>query len=285
MEPDLFDARDLLMRANAGDADAQYELAARLREHGYGFPVDLQQSDKWLKLAAEGGNATAQTQYAINLRATKHPANERASITWFRRAADQGDSRARFGLGLNLFLGIGTPVDRVEAGSLITMASLSGEPEARQLITDVLANELSREEWGSIIQKIKWPCLQFIMRPPVERWLKELFDAFQDPASSSPWLEMETKIANQAFVSHDQSSILEAAYGCKIRVASVSCGHASVDSSGLRTTATSIFAKDIMTETGFPVHWAPDRDALLAIASSLCFIDGREWIRPSCVTF
>jgi hypothetical protein len=288
MEPNMdFDAGNLLTRANAGDADAQYELAARLREDGHGFPVDLEQSDRWLKLAAEGGNATAQTQFAINLRATKDAANERASIEWFRRAVDQGDSRARFGLGLNLFLGIGAPVDRIEAGSLIMMASLSGHPEARELITTILANELSREEWGATFQQIKWPCLRFVMGPPVEAALKELFDAFQDqdPASPSPWLEMETRLANQTFVTHDQGSILEPAYGCNVRIASVFCGHGLVGSLGLRTTATSIFANDVMTETGFPVYWAPDMDALNAIAASLCLIDGREWIRPSYITF
>jgi TPR repeat protein len=167
-----YDADNLLKRANAGDADAQYELAARLREDGHGFPVDLQQSDRWLKLAAEGGNATAQIQLAINLRGTKDPANERESAKWFRRAVDQGDSRARFNMGLSLFEGVGTPVNRVEAGVLIMMASLSGHREAREVIA-ILANELSLGEWGSIVKQLKWPCLQFIMGPPVESDLKK----------------------------------------------------------------------------------------------------------------
>jgi TPR repeat protein len=280
-----FDADNLLKRANAGDADAQYELAARLREDGYGFPVDLQESDRWLKLAAEGGNSTAQTQLAINLRGTKGPANERESIKWFRRAVDQGDSRARFNMGLNLLEGIGTLVNRVEAGTLIMMASLGGHREARELIA-ILANELSLEEWGSIVKQLKWPCLQFIMGPPVESDLKKQFDAYQDdPASAPRWLEMETEIANQTFRGNDKGSILDVAYGCKIKIVSVFCGQSLLGSMGLRTTATSIYANNIVTETGFPVYWPPDKAALDAIASTLCVINGREWIRHSYITF
>lgn len=279
-----FDADDLLNRANAGDADAQYELAARLREDGHGFPVDLQQSDRWLKLAAEGGNATAQTPLAICLRITKDPANERESVERFRRAADQGDSRARFNLGLNLLEGIGTPVNRVEAGVLIMMASLSGHYEARELI-DLWANVLSPEEWGSAVKQVRWPCLQFIMGPPMESDLKKQFDAYRDPESASRWLEMETEIANQTFTDSDNASILDAAYGCKVKIVSVFCGEALLGDMGLRTTVTSIYANNIITESGFPVYWPPDKAALNAIASTLCYIHGREWIRRNYVTF
>src|SRR6266478_6039698 len=83
--PKNAELEDLRRRAKDGDPAAQRDLAVRLHS-GDGLPQDRSSADLWLKKAAEGGDAWAQTQYAIQLRTTKVPTKERESVEWLKRA-------------------------------------------------------------------------------------------------------------------------------------------------------------------------------------------------------
>jgi TPR repeat protein len=50
--------------------------------NGEGVARDQLTGAHWFKKAAEGGDAWAQTQYAIQLRLSKLPENERESVEW-----------------------------------------------------------------------------------------------------------------------------------------------------------------------------------------------------------
>lgn len=79
---------DILKRAKAGDPEAQAEMAYNCLS-GPTASGDLEVAMGWLRLAAEGGNAWAQTEYAIKLRSTKDPEKQIESVHWLRLACDQ----------------------------------------------------------------------------------------------------------------------------------------------------------------------------------------------------
>ena len=96
-------AQDLLVRsAEHGNADAQYELAAALRE-GIGVVQDYARALKWMQAAAKNGN-------------------------W----------QAHYSLGLMYRDGVGTPPDPVKAYVHLNVAAARGFPEAAALRNAVM---------------------------------------------------------------------------------------------------------------------------------------------------
>src|SRR5690349_3273633 len=73
------DAKTCRVRAEQGDANAQYDLA-RLYYHGKGVPQDYADATRW-----------------------------------YRKAADQGDAKAQYARGYTYFEGKGVPQDYTEA--------------------------------------------------------------------------------------------------------------------------------------------------------------------------
>jgi TPR repeat protein len=95
---------------------------------GNGVPVDLVETAKWWRLAAEHDNAEAQTLLALMYEdGAGVPKDLEQAIRWYRNAAEQGDEWAKSCLGhiekqitrtrLGMDLGTGTklrPAVRVE---------------------------------------------------------------------------------------------------------------------------------------------------------------------------
>lgn len=81
--------------AKSGDAEAQYQLAERLR-CGNGLDRDLGAALKWMKLAAAGGHAHAQE--IIRGLDPDHIAAE--SLKAFTTKAEAGDADAQYELGI-----------------------------------------------------------------------------------------------------------------------------------------------------------------------------------------
>ena len=84
----------------AGDADAEFEIAARFAE-GLGVPRDQRQAFVWYERAATGGLAAAQFRLAAYFEGGigVAPDRERAKV-WYGRAAEQGHVRAMHNLGV-----------------------------------------------------------------------------------------------------------------------------------------------------------------------------------------
>ena len=81
----------------AGDPAARCELGARYSEDvGVGQRRDAAQATAWYKLAAEGGHANAQHNYAVSLERTGQRAE---ALVWYEKAADSGLPSAVFALG------------------------------------------------------------------------------------------------------------------------------------------------------------------------------------------
>ena len=85
---------EIFKKAEAGDPDAQYNLACMLHD-GDGIKENKIEAEKWFRKAAEQGNAEAQYKLARMLYyGSGIPANETEAALWFRKATEQGHKNA-----------------------------------------------------------------------------------------------------------------------------------------------------------------------------------------------
>jgi TPR repeat protein len=125
------DIADLTRRANAGDANAQFELG-RCYNRGDGCERNLVESTKWFLKAAEQGNLNAQLFVSFAyLDAVGVEKNMEKSIYWLRKAAEQGDCHAQFVLGSYYVTGAEIPKDTKEAAKWFSKAAGQGDAEAQ----------------------------------------------------------------------------------------------------------------------------------------------------------
>jgi hypothetical protein len=276
-----FEFDNLVSRAEAGDSDAQREVSIRL-QNGDGVAPDLERAKYRLRMAAENGDAWSQTQHAILLRSTKLPEKERESVHWLTLAASQGDARARYTLGSQQFLGIGTDIDIERATANLIMASLSGADEARNMILKILPS-LSPNIWEAIARMVDWAQLTFVMGKSVSGSGPDGVEPFQNDdewaADPSQWLRQEQEVANAIFRPEGGPSILSAAFGAEVTVKRIYVGRSIV--SGEKLFATTISLQDILQPDSMPVWWKPPMANLEAIATTLGVLEGRKWIRSS----
>lgn len=98
--------------ARNGNTEAQSELASRYLS-GTMLPKDDYRAVYWLKLAAEGGDALAQTNYGVALQnglgGLERDYTE--AIEWFLKAAAKSEPVAQYNLGLAYAKGLGVERD------------------------------------------------------------------------------------------------------------------------------------------------------------------------------
>ena len=96
------------------------------------FPYS-KKAAKYLRLAAEEGNAEAQYElgdcYLSGI--TGEGKNMIEAARWFRKAAAQGHAKAQYKLGLCYYYGKGLPENKTEAGKWFRKAAEQGDPEAQ----------------------------------------------------------------------------------------------------------------------------------------------------------
>ena len=105
--------RLLRARAEAGDAQAQFDLAC---DYDFEPPKRKRLAIEWYLRAAEGGHVEAQNFLGEAYRNGDDVRKSRPrAVEWFRRAAAGGDSEAQLSLGYALFYGEGVARDRAAA--------------------------------------------------------------------------------------------------------------------------------------------------------------------------
>jgi uncharacterized protein len=123
------DLRQLLLKAQSGDAEAQYWLGSIYQE-GRLVQKDLDEAARWLLKSAEQGYVRAQRIYGMMC----VPMNPSVGERWMRRAAEQGDTEAQFWLGYayeNNWFGI---TDAQEALKWYKKAAEGGNPDAQAVL-------------------------------------------------------------------------------------------------------------------------------------------------------
>jgi TPR repeat protein len=125
------DAKDLMDRAQKGDAAAQRTLGNLYYEGKVGGGQDFKSAFNWLLKAAENGDAIGQNNLGVMLLDGKHwPQNFERAYYWINRAADTGLPKAQFHLGLLYIQGWGIPVDVIRGLTLVETAADAHEPYA-----------------------------------------------------------------------------------------------------------------------------------------------------------
>jgi len=112
--------------AAKGDADALFNLAQAYRL-GRGVEEDLKQAEKLYQSAAALGHSKAADNYGLLLFQDGRRAQAMPYVT---SAAERGDPRAQYLLGIAHFNGDLVPKDWVRAYALLTLANGAGLPQA-----------------------------------------------------------------------------------------------------------------------------------------------------------
>jgi len=126
------DATSLTARANAGDAGAQYALAAELSRAGR-----RDEAERWLKLSAENGFANA--LYTIATQLLNKSENAESAAKLLERAKERGSAAAARLLGVLSAIGAGMPKDDGRALVDVLEIARGGDASAAREIACVLA--------------------------------------------------------------------------------------------------------------------------------------------------
>ena len=119
--------------AAKGDGDAIFNLGQAYRL-GKGVPQDLAKAEQLFGQAAGMGHLQAADNYGLLL----FQRGERAkALPYLRAAADRGDPRAQYLLGIAHFNGDLVPKDWVRAYALVTLAQQQGLPQAASALTQM----------------------------------------------------------------------------------------------------------------------------------------------------
>lgn len=119
--------------AAAGDADALFNLAQAYRL-GRGVEIDNARARQLYEQAASLGHVKAADIYGLML---FQEGEQAKAMPMIRAAADRGDPRAQYVLGLSHFNADYAPRDWVRAYALMTLASGSGLPQARDALVQM----------------------------------------------------------------------------------------------------------------------------------------------------
>lgn len=112
--------------ADRGDPDAEFNLAQAYKM-GRGVPMDLDKAETLYGAAARQGHAQAADIYGLLLFQRGDRAN---AMPYIKGAADHGDPRAQYILGVAHFNGDTVEKDWVRAYALVSLAQQAGLPQA-----------------------------------------------------------------------------------------------------------------------------------------------------------
>lgn len=118
--------REWQAAAARGDADALFNLAQAYKL-GKGVPQDLQKAEDLFGRAAAMGHIQAADYYGLLLFQRGEKAR---ALPYIRAAADRGDPRAQYLLGIAHFNGDMVPKDWPRAYALVSLARQQGLPQA-----------------------------------------------------------------------------------------------------------------------------------------------------------
>lgn len=135
---DLAAAATWYERAAAqGFAPAEYRLG-NLYENGRGVTKDLEQARLWYQRAAEAGNRMSMHNLAALYAGGELGKQDfESAAKWFEEAADQGLTDSQFNLGMLYARGLGVPQDLEASYKWFALASMSGDVDAAKSRDDI----------------------------------------------------------------------------------------------------------------------------------------------------
>jgi hypothetical protein len=123
--------RWLRKAAEQGDAKAQSAIGS-IYYYGQGVPQDYAESLRWFRKSADQGYAKAQDNLgSMYYYANSVPQDYTEALRWYRLAADQGDAPAQEDLGGMYYYGRGVPQDVAQAFNWYRKAADQGSARAQ----------------------------------------------------------------------------------------------------------------------------------------------------------
>ncbi len=113
--------------AAKGDPDAMFNMGQAYKL-GRGVPRDMGKAEDFYRRAAQKGHVRAADNYGILLFQTSRQAE---ALPWLNAAADRGEPRAMYILGIAAYNGDYTPKDVVRAYALMTRSAATGLQQAQ----------------------------------------------------------------------------------------------------------------------------------------------------------
>ena len=138
---------DLRARAEAGEADAQFNLGV-MYDNGEGVPQNYAEAMRWYRLAAEQGHAEAQGTLGIMYGTGEGvPQDYAEAVRWYELAAEQGLASAQHNLGITYANGRGVSQDDVQAHMWFNLAASRSTGEDRETMVkarDDVADQMTQ---------------------------------------------------------------------------------------------------------------------------------------------
>mgnify|MGYP001960971729 CR=1 FL=1 len=114
---------------------------------------------KWFRFAAEQGNARAQYNLGVMYEKGKGvPQNHNTAVKWYRLSAEQGDVFAQHNLGVGYYKGTGVKQDYVYAHMWGNIAAFNGDDFGAKL-RDFVAKKMTPSQLKSA-QKLARECVR-----------------------------------------------------------------------------------------------------------------------------
>jgi len=128
---------DLQQRAEAGDAQAQFELG-RAYEDGKGVPQDDARAIEWLRKSADQGNAQAENSLGVMYALGQGVARDREeAVRWYKKAAKQGSAEGLYNVAISYYNGEGMGEDIGMACSWMMAAQRKGDAQAGEALKHI----------------------------------------------------------------------------------------------------------------------------------------------------
>lgn len=184
--------------AEQGDPDAQFNLGQAYRL-GRGVQINLAAAKSWLERAAAKGHVDAQTTLGLLLFQNGAQAE---ALKWLKMAAEQGEARALLVYGTALYNGDGVTQDQVLGYAYVSRAAARGLAPARQTLAqlDKLMPVADRKKGVAIAKakakvapapssqpKAKKPVQTAIAKPVAKPQPKPATPPAAAPAASGAW--------------------------------------------------------------------------------------------------
>ncbi len=146
--------RDLRVRAEAGDADAQLNLGGAYFK-GQGVNRDYAEATKWFLMAAQQGQSLAQFNLGMMYATGEGVAQDHAEAAkWYRASANQGLGVAQLNLGVAYATGQGVLQNDSEAVKWLKLAATQGEAQAQFNLGVMYANGQGVRQ--DLVESYRW---------------------------------------------------------------------------------------------------------------------------------
>ncbi|MFT5469457.1 MAG: TPR repeat protein [Verrucomicrobiales bacterium] len=146
--------RETKIEAEAGDLDAQYELA-KLYASGKGTEKNQEEAVKWFRRLAAQNDARGQSMLGVMLTNGKGVEIDYVeAIKWFGKAAAQNSAHAKYNLGYMYSVGKGVEADQIQATKWYRDAAELNDAGSQFILANRLATGRGAE--NDLVEAYAW---------------------------------------------------------------------------------------------------------------------------------